>query len=385
MYDFDEVIDRRNTNSLKWDSTDVKIPMWVADMDFKVVDEIRENIIKRANHQIYAYSIVDDEYFDSYISWWKNRHDLSLKRECLLFSTGVMPSISSIIRCLTDVNDKVLIQTPVYNVFFDVVLNNNRQLVENELAYEDKRYQIDFDMLEKQLSDKDVKLMLLCNPHNPVGRIWYPDDIERIIDLCNRYDVILVSDDIHCDLVNPSKKYTPVYSMDRPDKDNLIMCMAPSKTFNIAGLQTSCVYCENPRLYELIQRQLSIDFNSMPNVFAIDATKAAFNYGDEWLDCLNEYVYENKNIAVNYIKDNGLDVDVIECEATYLLWIDCSRLSMDAYEFYEYLKNSYGLYVSPGIKFGKNGSDFIRVNIACSKSTLLEGLSILNEAILSLD
>lgn len=384
MYNFDEVIDRHNTNSLKWESTDVKIPMWVADMDFKVVDEIKENIIKRANHQVYAYSVVDDEYFNSYISWWKRRHDLRLKRDCLLFSTGVMPSISSIIRCLTNPSDKVLIQTPVYNVFFDVVVNNNRQLVENELTYEDSRYYIDFEKLEKQLSDEDVKMMLLCNPHNPVGKIWYPDEIERIIELCNRYDVILVSDDIHCDLVNPDKKYTPVYSVDCSNKDNLIMCMAPSKTFNIAGLQTSAVYCENRKLYEQIEKQLSIDFNSMPNVFAISATKAAFNYGDEWLDSLNSYVYENKVIAREFIEENELDVDVIDCEATYLLWIDCSRLSIDAYELYEYLKNSYGLYVSPGIKFGKNGSDFIRVNIACPKSTLLEGLSILNEAILSL-
>ena len=256
--------------------------------------------------------------------------------------------------------------------------------MENELTYEDSRYYIDFEKLEKQLSDEDVKMMLLCNPHNPVGKIWYPDEIERIIELCNRYDVILVSDDIHCDLVNPDKKYTPVYSVDCSNKDNLIMCMAPSKTFNIAGLQTSAVYCENRKLYEQIEKQLSIDFNSMPNVFAISATKAAFNYGDEWLDSLNSYVYENKVIAREFIEENELDVDVIDCEATYLLWIDCSRLSIDAYELYEYLKNSYGLYVSPGIKFGKNGSDFIRVNIACPKSTLLEGLSILNGAILSL-
>ena len=384
MYDFDEVIDRHNTNSLKWDSTDVQLPMWVADMDFKAADEIRDNIIKRANHQVYAYSIVDDEYFDAYISWWKRRHDLTLIRDCMLFSVGVMPSINSIIRCLTDKSDKVLIQTPVYNVFFDVVLNNNRQLVENELIYEDKRYHIDFNSLEKQLSDEDVKMMLLCNPHNPVGTIWSMDEIRRIIDMCNQYDVILVSDDIHCDLVNPDRRYTPVYSVDGVDKDNLIMCMAPSKTFNIAGLQTSAVYCENRKLYESIEKQLSDDFNSMPNVFAIGASKVAFNHGEKWLDYLNEYVYENKRIAKEYVEDNCLDIDIVEGEATYLLWIDCSRLSMDGQKFYDYLKNSYGLYVSPGIKFGKNCSDFIRMNIACPKSTLLKGLSILNEAILSI-
>lgn len=384
MYDFDKVIERHNTNSLKWDSTDVKLPMWVADMDFEVVDEIRDSIIKRANHQIYAYSVVDDEYFDSYISWWKKRHNLTLKRDCFLFSTGVMPSINSIIRCLTDEGDKVLIQTPVYNVFFNVVLNNNRQLVENKLIYEDVEYAIDFDELEKQLSDEDVKLMLLCNPHNPVGKIWQNEELERMINLCNEYDVILVSDDIHCDLVNPGKSYNPVYSVDVSNRDNLIMCMAPTKTFNIAGIQTSAVYCENRKLYDLIEKQLSDDFNSMPNVFSICAAKAAFKYGDEWLDDMNAYVFENKKIARKYIDEHDLDVDIVDCEATYLLWIDCSRLSMDAIDFYEYLKNPYGLYVSPGIKFGENGSDFIRMNIACPKSTLLEGLSILKEAILSL-
>ncbi|RAP52659.1 MAG: cystathionine beta-lyase [Methanosphaera sp. SHI613] len=384
MYNFDEVIDRHNTNSLKWDSTDVKIPMWVADMDFKVVDEIKQSILKRANHQIYAYSIVDDEYFDAYISWWKRRHDLTLKRDCLLFSMGVMPSINSIIRCLTRESDKVLIQTPVYNVFFDVVLNNNRGLVENELVYEEDNYYIDFDELEKQLSDEDVKMMLLCNPHNPVGKIWYEDEMEIILGLCDKYDVILVSDDIHCDLVNPGKSYVPAYSIDDSYNDNIIMCMAPSKTFNIAGLQTSAIYCQNKEYYDLIESQLSCDFNAMPNVFALDSAKAAFNYGDKWLDEFKEYIYENKTIAYEFIKENNLDIDVIDCEATYLLWADCSRLPIDAYKFYEYLKNTYGLYVSPGIKFGKNGSDFIRINIACPKSTLLEGLSILKEAILSL-
>ena len=380
-YDFDEIIERHNTNSLKWDYFDSKYPMWVADMDFNVLDDIKESIEKRSQHQIYAYSIVIDDLFNAYVNWWDRRHDIKLDKNNLLFSTGVMPSINSIIRCLSDENDKIVIQTPVYHVFFNVILDNNRKVVENELIYENNSYTIDFEKLESQLSLPDVKLMLLCNPHNPIGRIWTVDELERILKLCNKYDVILVSDEIHCDLVNPDLRYVPIFSLNGNLTENVIMCMSPTKTFNVAGLQSSAVYTDNIKLFELIQKQLRSDFYSMPNAFAVDATIAAFNKGDDWIDGLNEYLYNNKCIVYDFVDENNLDIDVISSEATYLLWVDCSRLSISANDFYELLKNSYGLYVSPGIQFGKNGSDFIRINIACTKKVLLESLSILKEAI----
>lgn len=383
-YNFDEKINRTDTNSLKWDFTDSKLPMWVADMDFNVLPDITEGIVKRAYHRVYAYSIIDDDWYDSYISWWKRIHKISLKKESLLFSTGVMPSISSIIKVLTDESDKIVIQTPVYHVFFNVILNNNRQVIENELIYENNKYRIDFESLEKQLSDSDVKLMLLCNPHNPIGKLWDKNDLKKILKLCNEYDVYLVSDEIHCDLVNPGLSYTPAFSLDKAYTENVIMCMSPTKTFNVAGLQTSAVYTENKELYDLIKNQLMVDFYSMPNVFAICGAIEAFNNGDEWVKQLNEYIYENKLIVEKFINDNNLNITFIESQATYLLWLDVSQLSLGGYEFYELLKNSYGLYVSPGRQFGDNSSDFIRLNIACPKSMLMEGLSILKEAISSI-
>ena len=257
--------------------------------------------------------------------------------------------------------------------------------MENELIYEDKSYSIDFAKLESQLSMPDVKLMLLCNPHNPIGKIWTVDELEEILKLCNKYDVILVSDEIHCDLVNPNSKYVPIFSLDNNLTKNVIMCMSPTKTFNIASLQSSAVYTDNGNLFNSIEKQLRSDFYSMPNTFAVDAAIAAFNNGDVWVDKLNEYIYNNKILVYDFVDENNLDIDVISSQATYLLWVDCSRLSVSGNDFYELLKNSYGLYVSPGKQFGNNGGDFIRINIACTKKVLLESLSILKEAICSIN
>ena len=240
-YDFTSLIDRHNTNSLKWDLFGDDLPMWVADMDFKVAPAIQEAILKRANHPVYGYTIVPDELFEAYINWWDRRYDFKMSIEDMAYSIGVMPSISSMIRCLTDEDDEILIQSPVYHVFYYVIEDNNRKVLENELIYENGEYRIDFDDLDEKLSR--VKLMILCNPHNPVGKIWSKDDLARIGELCKKHDVILISDEIHCDLTDPGVNYNPFETS--YDYENAITCLSPSKSFNIAGFQSSVVHTKN--------------------------------------------------------------------------------------------------------------------------------------------
>lgn len=382
-YDFEKIINRDNTNSLKWTTGHDELPMWVADMDFLVAEPIQDAVNKRASHGIYAYTSIPESLYESYINWWNRRHNILLEKEHLIYSTGVMPTISSIIREFSDEGDKILIQTPVYHVFFYVIENNNRQVVENQLIYENAKYSIDYDDLDEKLSD--VKIMLLCNPHNPVGRLWTKDELEEIGRLCKKHDVLLVSDEIHCDLVNPGLKYTPYFSLDEKYSTNAIMCMSPTKTFNIAGLQSSAVYTVNDKLFKSLKQQLMNDQYIMPNVFSIDSVIAAFNECEDWLEQLNQYLYENKKLVKNFLQENIPQIRYVKSEATYLLWLDCNGLSCDYEEFYEKLRYNYGLYTSSGLQFGECGRGFIRMNIACPKSLLLDGLNILKDAVIDMD
>ena len=259
-YNFDSIIDRKNTNSLKWDLFDDEYPMWVADMDFYAAPLIYESVNRKAEHGVYAYSFVNDAVFDSYINWWK-RYGLSMKRDELLFATGVMPSITSIIRAFTDEGDNVLIQTPVYHVFFYVILDNNRNVVENQLIYNpessdvENAYTIDFEDLEEKFKDPKTRIMLLCSPHNPIGKVWDKETLEKIAALAIEYDVMVVSDEIHCDLTDPDLMYVPFASLDDDLSKNSITCISPSKTFNIAGLQSSAVFTRNKEFYEILEKQ----------------------------------------------------------------------------------------------------------------------------------
>ena len=366
-YDFDRVIDRKATNSLKWDLFDDDVPMWVADMDFKVAPSIEKAILKRANHPIYGYTIVPDELFQAYINWWDRRYDFKMSREDMLYSIGVMPSISSMIRCLTDEGDNILIQTPVYHVFFYVIEENNRKVLENQLIYENGKYRIDFDDLDEKLSES--KLMILCNPQNPVGKIWSKGDLAKIGELCRKHDVILISDEIHCDLTDPGLKYNPFES-----SDNVITCLSPSKSFNIAGFQSSIVHTKNGELLNKIKNQMHIDNSDSCNVFATTAVIAAYDESEEWLEELKEVLYENKHIVRNYLADELPIIKLVECDATYLLWLDCSDLNVSSNVLSEFLRQNQGLFMSPGCQFGENGDDFLRMNIACPQELLMEGL-----------
>ncbi|WP_407453459.1 MalY/PatB family protein [Methanobrevibacter sp.] len=377
-YDFESVIDRKDTNSLKWDLFDDDVPMWVADMDFKVAPTIQEAILKRANHPIYGYTIVPDELFEAYINWWGRRYDFKMSREDMLYSTGVMPSISSIIRCLTDVGDEIVIQSPVYHVFYYVIEDNNRKVLENPLIYKNGEYNIDFNDLDKKLSKS--RMMILCNPQNPVGKIWSKEDLSHIGELCRKHDVILISDEIHCDLTDPETKYNPFIA-----DDNVIRCLSPSKSFNIAGFQSSIVHSTNKELLDKIKTQMHIDNSDSCNVFATTAVVAAYNDSEKWLDELVEVIYENKKIVKNYLEEELPVIKLVDCDATYLLWLDCSALKVPSKVLSEFLRTNQGLFLSAGIDFGKNGDNFLRMNIACPQKILNEGLARLKAGVIALN
>lgn len=377
-YDFESVIDRHDTNCVKWDLFDDDIPMWVADMDFKVAPPIQDAILKRANHPVYGYTIVPDELFEAYINWWDVNYDLKMSREDMAYSTGVMPSISSMIRCLSDVGDEILIQTPVYHVFFYVIEENNRKVLENELIYENGEYRIDFDDLEEKLSK--VKLMILCNPHNPIGKIWSNDDLARIGKLCKKHDVILITDEIHCDLTDPGVKYNP-FGMD----DYVIRCLSPSKSFNVAGFQSSIVHTTNNELLDKIKTQMHVDNSDSSNVFAATAVMAAYNESGEWLSELKEVLYKNKQIVRDYLENELPVIKLVESDATYLLWLDCSALNVKSKILSEFLRTNQGLFLSAGIDFGQCGDNFLRMNIACPEKLLKEGLARLKAGVIALN
>ncbi|MBE6510833.1 MAG: pyridoxal phosphate-dependent aminotransferase [Methanobrevibacter millerae] len=376
-YDFESVIDRNNTNCVKWDMFDDDIPMWVADMDFKVAPPIQDAILRRANHPVYGYTIAPDELFEAYINWWDSRYNLKMSREDMAYSIGVMPSISSMIRCLTDVGDEILIQSPVYHVFFYVIEENDRKVLENELIYENDEYKIDFDDLDEKLSK--VKLMILCNPHNPIGKIWSESDLARIAELCKKHDVILISDEIHCDLTDPGLKYNPFR-----DGDNVIRCLSPSKSFNVAGFQSSIVQTTNSELLEKIKTQMHVDNSDACNVFAANVVMAAYNESGEWLDELRNVLFKNKQIVGDYLESDLPVIKLVPSDATYLLWLDCSALNVSSKVLSEFLRTNQGLFLSAGSDFGQCGDNFLRMNIACPEKLLNEGLGRLKAGVTAL-
>ncbi len=380
-YDFDIVTDRRNTHSLKWEAADGELPMWVADMDFKTAPEILSAIKERVEHGVFGYSVVPESWYSAYRDWWKSRHHFDMDREWLIFCTGVVPAISSIIRKLTTPAEKVLIQTPVYNIFFNSILNNGRQVLESELRYKEGEYEIDFEDLERKLADPQTALMILCNPHNPIGKIWDRETLAKIGELCKKHHVVVVSDEIHCDLTAPETEYIPFASVSKTCQENSITCIAPTKAFNLAGLQTAAVVVPDPVLRHKVWRGLNTDEIAEPNSFAVEAAVAAFTKGALWLDELRAYLFRNKRAAENYIQKNIPQVHVVSSQATYLMWLDCSQLAGNADEAASFIRGKTGLIVSGGAQYGHCGEKFLRMNVACPLSVMEDGLSRLREGI----
>lgn len=378
-YDFDEIIDRKNSNSMKWDVKDGELPMWVADMDFQTAPEIRKAITERAEHGVFGYSVIPDEWYQAYQDWWSKRHHFQIEKEWLMFVTGVVPAISSAVRKLTTPGEKILVQTPVYNIFFNSIVNNGRTVLESPLRYEDGAYEIDFEKLEKDLADPQTTMMILCNPHNPVGKIWSRETLARIGRLCRKHHVIVLSDEIHCDLTVPGKEYVPFASVSEDCREISITCIAPTKTFNLAGLQTAAVFVPNEGLQSKMYRAVNTDEVAEPNAFAVQAAVAAFTKGAPWLDALREYLEENKQYAKAFIEENIGKIKPVASEATYLMWLDCRELLGGATELAWYLRDTTGLYVSEGGQYGKSGAGFLRMNVACPKEMLTDGLQRLKK------
>ena len=297
------------------------------------------------------------------------------------FCTGVVPAISSMVRKLTTVGENVLVQTPVYNIFFNSIVNNGRNIVESPLQYDGDTYHMDFEDLEQKLSDPQTTLMILCNPHNPVGRIWNREELGRVGDLCRKHHVIVISDEIHCDLTSPGQEYTPFASVSEGCRNNSITCIAPTKAFNLAGLHTAAVAVPSPNLRHKVWRGLNTDEVAEPNSFAVEGAVAAFTKGEAWLDALREYIQENKNFVENFLRKEVPQISPVSSQATYLMWLDCREMQGCATEFTRYLREHTGLYLSEGRQYGENGNSFIRMNIACPRSLLEDGLKRFAEGI----
>lgn len=372
MYDFDNIVDRRKHASVKWDVKSNELPMWIADMDFRVLPEIKEAILNRANVDAYGYTYVPEEYFDSYVYWAKLRHNLSLKREWLLYSESVVASIDSIFKHLGKAGDEVVMLTPTYNIFYNCIRNNGLIVSECELQYENFHYSIDYNNLEKLLSRSKASFLLFCNPHNPIGKIYSCEEIRKIFSIAKRHNVLIISDEIHCDITDPGISYNPALSACPIYIDSIITLVSPTKAFNLAGLQSSALIIPNKEIREKVQDGLYKDDVGEPNYFAVDAAIAAFMHGEEWNKQLREYLFKNKRYFIDFINKELPNLHVIEGQATYLLWVDISYYSSDSVSFVKKLRNKTGLYLADGLAYGRGGKTFVRINIATSLQNVKE-------------
>lgn len=374
-YDFDKAVNRRGSYSYKWDVGENELPMWVADMDFETAPCVKNAIIKRAEHGVFGYSYTPDEYFEAISDFWWERHGWRPDPAHMIFSTGVVATISSAVRKLTTPAEKVLIQSPVYNIFYNSISNNGRVILSSDLVYENGKYRMDFEDLEHKLADPQTTLMILCNPHNPVGRIWTRDELSRVGELCKKHGVTVISDEIHCSLTDPCvDSYTPFASVSDTCRDISITCVSASKAFNLAGLQCSAVIVPNQHLRHKVWRGINTDEVGEPGAFAMCASIAAYRNGGEWLDAVREYIYENKQYVRRFVAEKMPRLSVVDSDATYLLWIDVSAYTDNSEEFAKRLRALTGLYVSDGVEYGRGGEHFIRLNVATRRANVTDGM-----------
>ncbi|PNP93238.1 cystathionine beta-lyase [Hoylesella timonensis] len=376
-YDFDKIIPRRGTNSVKWDvaKEDGVIPMWVADMDFQAAPCIRQALKERVDHGVFGYTLVPNSYYESIISWFDRRHQWHIDRNWILYTSGVVPAISAIIKALTEPGDKVLVQTPVYNCFFSSIRNNGCTTAENALVRKGNSYEIDFDDFERQAADEKTKVFLLCNPHNPAGRVWTPDELSRMNDICLRHGVKVIADEIHCELVMPGYKFTPFAAVSKACQDNCITTNSPTKSFNIAGLQIANIITNNDTIKRKIDRAININEVCDVNPFGVIALQAAYNEGESWIDQLNLYLWENYKVLKDFFQEHLPKLQVLKLEGTYLVWVDISATGLKADELTNELLQQGKVMVNSGTLYGKTtGADYLRLNIAMPRSLMLEAL-----------
>ena len=369
-YNFDRTADRLNTSSIKWDVKENELPMWVADMDFMVIPEIQDAIIKSAKDGAFGYTYPTKEFFDAYQYWWKKRHHIEIPTSWMIFASGVVSALDSIIRTLTKEDDGVLLLTPIYHTFFNVIKNNHRKVVTSTLL-EKSDYSIDYKDVEDKIKNLNVKTIIFCNPHNPVGRIWKKEEIKQLIDICEKYNVFFISDEIHCDITDPGYEYCSALSV----SDNVIVCLSPGKVFNLAGIHSSVTVVKNEKLREQLQAAFYRDDIGEPNYFAIPANIAAYKKGEAYVDELNKYLFENKRYVSSFIKEKLPNIKLTSSYATYLLWIDVSALNIKSDLFVDELRKQTGLILSPGKQFGDGGEYFLRMNIATSLEKVKDAMN----------
>lgn len=375
-YDFDKTIDRRATNSYKWDSApEGVLPMWVADMDFRTASAIIDALQKRVAHGIFGYTRVPDAYYDAVTSWFSRRHGWDIDREWIIYTSGVVPAVSAVIKALTVPGDKVIVQTPVYNCFFSSIRNNGCEIVSNPLRRTTDTYEMDFDALERCAADPRAKVMLLCNPHNPAGRVWTPDELTRLGNICLRNGVTVVADEIHCELVYQGFKYTPFASLSDAFLHRSVTCVSPSKAFNIAGLQIANIVAFDDDLRSRIDKAININEVCDVNPFGVAATIAAYNEGEEWLNQLVDYLHGNYEAMAEFCRRELPEFPITRLEGTYLVWMDCSSLGMSSDALEHALLDDARLWLNAGTMYGAEGEGYMRWNIACPRSVMLDGLN----------
>ena len=380
-YNFDEIVQRRGTNSYKWDSADDAdvLPMWVADMDFRTAPAIIEALQQRVAHGIFGYTRVPDAYYEAVINWFGRRHNWKIQKDWMIYTSGVVPAISAVIKALTQPGDKVLVQTPVYNCFFSSIRNNGCEIVSNPLVYKENTYVIDYEDLERKVADEKVKILLLCNPHNPAGRVWSKEELTRIGEICIRHGVWVVSDEIHCELVYTGYTYTPFASISEEFLHHSVTCISPSKSFNIAGLQIANIVSADEEVRRQIDKAININEVCDVNPFGVIATIAAYNEGEEWLLQLLDYLKGNYECMKTFCEVSLPNFPITRLEGTYLVWMDCRSLPYPSEELEEKLVKEEKLWLNAGTMYGAEGEGFMRWNIACPRAVLLKGLKLFRD------
>lgn len=388
-YDFDELTERRGTNCVKWDSGtplplegmgEALIPLWVADMDFKAAPAIQEAIRKRAEHGVFGYTHVDDAYYETIISWFQRRHNWTIHREEILYTIGVVPAMSVAIKALTMPGEKVLMLSPDYNCFFSSIRNNGCEVIETALKRVGDTFEVDFDDFEAKCADEKTTVFLLCNPHNPCGRVWTKAELEQMNDICLKHDVKVVSDEIHCELVMPGYTYQPFAAISEAYRQNSVILNSPSKSFNIAGLMTANIVCARSDWRRRLDRAININEVCDLNPFGPVALKAAYNESEDWIDELNQYLWGNYTVLRDFIDKNLPQWKVCKLEGTYLPWVDISAMGITAQQLCDKLYAGARVWLNPGTMYGpQTGEGYVRFNIATQRSRLIDALQRIKE------
>ena len=378
IFNFDETVCRRGTDCEKWDGGDAEglLPMWVADMDFRTAPCVIDALRKRVEHGVFGYEHVPETYYDAVINWFRRRHGWTMRREWLIYTTGVVPAVSAIIKAVTQPGDKVLVQSPVYNCFFSSIRNNGCVMEDNHLVYADGSYTIDFDDFERRASDPKVKAFLLCNPHNPAGRVWSEAELRRMGDICIRHGVFVIADEIHCDIVMPGYRYTPFASLSDDFLRHSATCTAPTKTFNIAGTQIANITAADDDVRRRIDKAININEVCDVSPFGVTALQAAYNEGEAWVDALIKYLHANYEYLKTYFAEHLPQIPVTRLEGTYLVWLDCAALGKPSPVIVDELKRQEKLWLNDGEMYGEHDRPFVRMNIACPRATLEKGLNM---------